>query len=324
MQTPIWSYLRNPFDSATRNSFRLMLIMSKDHLDKLNGNTADADVAMIYVFVKTAYDAFMQAFNNVQLNASLYRSKTMLMENLLAELSSKKIRQWDILIQGQYLDDTAEYADILPNNRSSYQRGAYDERINAVSILAQKLINYPVLTNVQTDVQAFFVQMSNARTTQQGLEYQDTQLRKEVETSRVTLATSMHKSFAFLLYKYIDNVQQVESFFELQYIRTTPSSGTNVVYQSFTVPANGRVVAYSNRVTAGKFLSFKNNSGDALSFFVTNNVSALNSTATMILLSGDKEEDVAVELLAEDAASLGNLIIVNNTGVDAICEVALS
>lgn len=323
MTQPIWSYLRNPFDSATRNSFRLMLIMAKDHLDKLFRNISDADIAIIYVFVKLAYDNFMQAFNNVQLNASSYRSKTMLMENLLTELSSKKIRQWDIQIQGQYLDDTPEYADILPNNRGPFQKGAYDEKINAVSILAQKLVSYPTLSAVQTDVQNFFVALSNARTTQQGFEYEDTQLRKELETMRVVLATAMHKSFAFLLYKYIDNVQQVESFFELQYIRATPSSSTSLVYQSFTVPANGKIVVYAGKAVAGKFLSMKNNSNDALTFFVSNDANASGSTAAMNLLAGEKEEDVPVEALAEDPNLMGNLLIVNKTGFDAVCEVAL-
>ncbi len=319
-----WSYLRNPFDSATRNSFRLMLIMSKDHLDKLGGNISDPDIAMIHAFVKTAYDNFIQAFNDVQLNASTYRSKTMLMENLLVELSSKKIKQWDIQIQGQYLDDTPEYADILPNNRSAYQRGAYDERINAVNILAQKLLNYPTLANVQTDVQNFFTQMANARTIQQGFEYQDTQLRKEVENMRVLLATAMHKSFAYLLYKYVDDVQQVESFFELQYIRTTPNVNTSLMYQAFTVPANGKIVVYAGKVVSGKFVSMKNNSQDALTFFVSNDANASSSTAAITLLSGEKEEEMPSEVLAEDPNLMGNLLIVNNTGVDALCEVALS
>lgn len=324
MSTPIWSYLRNPFDSATRNSFRLMLIMAKDHLDKLFRNISDADIAIIYAFVKLAYDNFIQAFNNVQLNASSYRSKTMIVENLLLELSSKKIKQWDIAIQGQYLDDTVEYADILPNFRSPYQRGAYDERVNAVNILSQKLANYPTLSNVQIDVQAFFMALSDARTMQQGFEYEDSQLRKEVETMRIALATAMHKSFAYLLYKYIDDVQQVESFFELQYIRATPSSSASLVYQTFTVPANGKVIAYAGKAVSGKFVSMKNNSNDALSFFVSNDTSLTSSTVAMTLLAGEKEEEVPVEALAEDPTLMGNVLIVNNTGVDAICEVALS
>lgn len=324
MSQSIWSYLRNPFDSATRNSFRLMLIMSKDHLDKLGGNISDPDIAMIHTFVKTAYDNFMQAFNNVQLNSSSYRSKTMLMENFLSELSSKKIKQWDIQIQGYYLDDTPEYADILPNNRGAYQKGAYDERINAVNILAQKLLNYPVLANVQADVQNFFTQMINARTVQQGFEYQDSQLRKEVETMRVSLATAMQKSFAYLLYKYVDNVQQVESFFELQYIRTSTNTNVSLAYQTFTVPANGKLVVYTGKAVSGKFVSMKNNSQDALTFFVTNNVNAISSTVAITLLSGEKEEEMPAEALAEDPALMGNVIIVNNTGADASCEVALS
>jgi hypothetical protein len=266
MSTATWSYLRNPFDTATKNSFRLMLIMAKDHLDKLFGNVSDPDIAMIYAFVKPEYDAFMQAFNNVQMNTSAYKSRTMQMENLLLELSGKKAKQWDIGVQGQYLDDTAEYMDILPNRRGAFQKGSYDERVNALDIFAQKLANYPILATVQADVQTFFAQISTARTTQQGLEYQDTQLRKTVENTRIKLATAMHKSFAFLLYKYIDDVSQVESYFELQYIRTTPSTSQSVTYQSFTVPANGKIVAYPNKAITGKFLSIRNNSLDALSF----------------------------------------------------------
>jgi translation initiation factor 6 (eIF-6) len=57
---------------------------------------------------------------------------------------------------------------------------------------------------------------------------------------------------------------------------------------------------------------------------VSNDISLVSSTAAMKLLSGESEQDIAVELLAEDPTSLGNLIIVNNTASDLVCEVALS
>lgn len=301
-----------------------MIIMAKDHLDKLNGNIGDAEIAAIYNFVKPAYDAFMQAFNNVQLNSSAYRSKTMQMEQLLTELSGKKIKQWDITIQGQYLDDTIEYMDILPNNRTPFQKGAYDERVNAVSILAQKLSTYPSLAALQTDVQNFFNLLTTVRTTQQGYEYQDSQLRKAVETSRQNLAMTMHKSFAYLLYKYVADVQQVETYFELQYIRASTNVTQTVTYQSFTIPANGKVVAFANKAIAGKFLSIKNNSLDTLIFFVSNDITAVSSTSEIALQSGENEDSLPVELLAEDSNAMGNLMIVNRTGADLVCEVALS
>lgn len=324
MNANIWSYLRNPFDSVTKNSFRLMIIMAKDHLDKLNGNAGDPEIAMIVGFVKPEYDAFMQAFNNVQLNSSSYQSKTMQMEQLLTELSGKKIKQWDIAIQNQYLDDTPEYRDILPNYRSPFQKGAYDERVNAVTILAQKLNNYPSLATVQNDVQTFFNLLTATRTSQQGLEYQDAQLRKQVEISRQSLATAMHKSFAYLLYKYIDDVQQVETYFELQYIRTTAVVNNAPSYQTFTVPANGKLVVFNNKVLNGTFLSLKNNSLDALSFFVSNNATAVSATTEITLQSGEAEDNMPAELLAEDINAMGNLIIVNRTANDLTCQVALS
>ncbi|MGL4364161.1 MAG: hypothetical protein ACRCSB_03030 [Bacteroidales bacterium] len=323
MNANTWSYLRNPFESVTKNSFRLMIIMGKDHLDKLNGNIGDPEVANIYSFVKPAYDTFMQAFNNVQLNNSAYRSKTMQMEQLLTELSGKKIKQWDIGIQGQYLDDTVEYMDILPNNRTPFQKGAYDERVNTVSILAQKLLAYPSLATVQADVQVFFDMLTTVRTKQQGHEYQDAQLRKLVEMSRQSLAIAMHKSFAYLLFKYVEDVRMVESYFELQYLRVSANATQAITYQSFTVPANGKVVAFANKAVTGKFLFIKNNGLDILSFFVSNDITAVSSLSELSLQSGEKEDNLPIELLAEDISTMGNLILVNRTGVDLVCEAAL-
>lgn len=324
MNVSTWSYLRNPFDNVTKSSFRLMILMAKDHLDKLNGNAGDPDIAMIISFVKPKYDSFMQAFNNVQLNNSTYRSKTMQMEQLLIELSSKKARQWDIAIQGQYLDDTAEYLDILPNNRSPFQKGAYDERVNAVNILAQKLANYPNLSALQLDVQNFFQLLTNTRTTQQGFEYQDAQLRMQVEISRKELATVLHKSFAYLIYKYVEDVQQVENYFELQYLRASTANNGSITYQTFTIPANGKVIAFANKAISGKFVSIKNSGLDTLTFFVTNDITAVSSAAEMSLQSGETEDNLPAELLAEDNNAMGNLLIVNRTGNDLTCEVALS
>lgn len=319
-----WAYLRNPFENVTRKSFRLMQLLAKDHCDKLNSNVNDPDIATLYSIVNTAYQAFMQAFNDVQLNYATYRSKTMITENLLSELSSKKARQWDIMVQSVYLDNTPEYIDIMPNGRGAFQKGTYEERINAISIFFQKLAAYPNLALLQNDVDSFFQLISAARTSQQGLEYIDSQLRKNVETKRQELAIAMHKSFAFLLFKYGDTPDKVESYFELQYLKANNNTNSqSVSLQAISINANSRKVVLNNQVTTGTFITIKNKSNVPISLFVSSDVNVTSSTAAIILQGGEEEYSIPAEALAEDSNAMGNLILINQNIVDANVEIGI-
>ena len=54
-----------------------------------------------------------------------YKGRTELWDAKVADLSSLRIKQWDIAIQGVFLEGTGDYTILLPNGRGPFQKGAY-------------------------------------------------------------------------------------------------------------------------------------------------------------------------------------------------------
>src|SRR5437867_1472084 len=86
-----------------------------------------------------AVTAFVQAWSEWRNLDASSAARTDVLGALLSDLTSKLIRQWDIAIQGVFMDDTPEYAELLPNGRGSFQTGAIDDRMQAVKMLAERL-----------------------------------------------------------------------------------------------------------------------------------------------------------------------------------------
>lgn len=320
MATTTWSYLSNVFNNVSRRNLRLMFMLVKDHLDKLAKNIGDPDIANLHSMVNTDYNKFLAAMNAVQSNSFTYQMHTKIVQDMLVELSNLKARQWDIAIQGVYLDNTPQYLDLMANGRSPFQKGSYDEKINAILVLANKLGNYPALATLQTSVQAYYDQIVAARSTQQGVEYDDTNLRKLLEKQRLILATTLHKVFGFLIYKYGDDVSLVESYYELRYLRDTSSSNQAIVLKPYTVSSNSRITLYNGQLAADSYLSFKNTGAVALQVFTSNDPNASVPPNVTEILAGETKDGIYADILS-DGNGFNWLIVVNANGIDGTVEI---
>jgi hypothetical protein len=148
-----WSYLQNPFDNVTKNSYKKMYEMSTDHFDKLRGYArTNLELKALYDWAYPAYQAFVQEYDKGYVHASTYQMQTATLENLLLELSSTHIRRWDVAIMSVYDIVEPPYKALLPEGRRPFQSGAYDARIRAVKRLADSLQNFPALSALQTTV----------------------------------------------------------------------------------------------------------------------------------------------------------------------------
>lgn len=296
-----------------------MFMLAKDHLDKLAKNLSDPDIANLHAMVNADYNAFLAAMNDVQANFFTYQMYTKMVQDMLAELSSLKIRQWDIAIQGTYLDNTPQYLDLMANGRASFQKGSYDERINAILVLANKLGKYPALATLQTTVQAYYDQIVATRSAQQGVEYDDTNLRKLLEKQRLILATTLHKVFGFLLYKHADDTSLIESYYELRYLRESSKSQA-ISLTKHTVSANSRVTLYNGQLTADVYLTFKNTGAVALQVFTSNDPNASVPPNVTEILAGETKDGIYADILS-DGNGFNWLIVVNANGIDGTMEI---
>ena len=170
-----WKYAENSFLAVTTGSFKLMNILFADHNARIAqavaSTTTDADFNTINMRngpVKTAWDT---AYTGWLAARSLYKGKTQALETKLADLSGLRIKQWDIAIQGVFLEGTSEYTQLLPNGRGPFQQGAYDLRIAEVKALQTRLAPFtaanPTLATLSTTVGTYHTETKTLREQQQ-------------------------------------------------------------------------------------------------------------------------------------------------------------
>lgn len=298
MSQTSWYYLRNPFDAVTKSSFKRMLIMATDHHDKLLVESAnDPQIASLYQLFQPAYQAFKQAYNETFQKDAFYQGNTQIVESLFAELSSSKIRQWDIWIQNVYLDNTPQYLMLLPSGRNPFQKGSYETRINAVLMLETNLGSFANLANVLADVKAYRLQLEQARTTQQGMEKSSANAVKAVEDRRLELAQVMQGVFGGLILRYYTNLAQVETFYELKYLRSSAGNDNNTApaLQPHTIGANSRATLFG-QLTASDSITLKNTGSVPITCFTSNDVNASAPIDTLVLQAGEEQTAFADEL----------------------------
>lgn len=310
----MWSYLENPFASLAKRSQKQFLLFTRDHRDKLQQWQADPDVAPLFQRIQTAYTNFEQKYANLNAVTGMYRTKTRIFENLIQELSAKKIKTWDIQVQVVYADDTPEYQGIFPNRRSPFQGTAYDLRINSLMSLVNILGNYPLLANVQTDVQTFLTQIQQARTEQQGLENNEQVLRSEVGDVINKLASEMFYVYAMLIAKYYMQIDKVENFYELKYLRSGTQSNDNQG-TTYEVAPNNKINLYNGELTDNSYLVVKNVGNVPVSVYTSNDPNAVTPIDATVVPPNDTLNGIYAEALT-DGNGYSGLIVVNNDAVN--------
>ena len=317
-----WYALRNVFNNATKGTLKRMLILATDHNDKLLMESAnDPQIAALYQIFSPVYQTFKQAYNDTFQKDAFYQGNTKIVESLFMELSSQKIRQWDIWIQNVYLDNTPQYLMLLSNGRGPFQTGGYEARINAIVALEANLVSFPPLANVLADVSVFRQKIEQARTTQQGMEKAAANTVKAVEDARIALAEVMHGVFGGLILRYYQNITQVETFYELKYLRTTGggSSNNTPALQSHTIAANSRATFFG-QLGAGDSITIKNTGTVAITCFTSNDVNG-NAPVDALILQPNEEQTAYSDELSNGNGFSWLILVNNDAAVSATCGV---
>jgi hypothetical protein len=219
MASETWSYLLNPYEIGTRNNFKRADILIVDHDDKLFAGIGDPKIAAIYNRFhpfRVSFETLFTLWNSAKAGHS---GSTRAIKILIKQLSSTKIRTWDVAIQKEYPNDTSVYKGLLPTRRKPFQTGAADMRIQALESLIENIGSIAKLGDVKTEIITFTGQLKGARTLQQGKEQVTPDLSGQLERQRVLTTTEMHRNMGSLLELYADNTSRIESYFQVSLIR---------------------------------------------------------------------------------------------------------
>ena len=123
MNNENWHFLINTFEVATQKSRKLMTIIAADHLAKLSAMKSDSDIAKLYDRFAPLYQSFSDAYAAWLSAKGLYKGETERVQVMIDELTSVKLKQWNIKIQNVYMEGTPDYTAILPGGRSAFVAG---------------------------------------------------------------------------------------------------------------------------------------------------------------------------------------------------------
>ena len=170
--------------------------------------------------VKTAWDA---AYNAWIASRGTYKGRTQALEAKLADLSALRIKQWDIVVQGVFLEGTPEYTQLLPNGRGPFQQGAYDLRIAEVKALQTRLAPFTganaSLATLSATVGTFHAETKALRDAQQQQEAAVDAASTALEGQRVAGANLMYQNLGRLMEKFFALPGKIEDYFDMSYIR---------------------------------------------------------------------------------------------------------
>ena len=219
----LWKYADNTFEVVTRGSFKLMNILIIDHYARCTqlaaaapGNQLLLDALTDATSAQSGWQADYTAWNTCR---GQYKGFTLAFHNKLEELSSLKIRQWDAAIQAVYLEGTPEYITLLPQGREPFQKGAFDQRVNAVRTLGNTLAGHALLAPLMGLVNTYLGEMESLRTAQQSKEGEVDTCSAMLENTRKATARLMYRNLGRFMQLYWDDPVKIEDCYDMNYIR---------------------------------------------------------------------------------------------------------
>lgn len=311
-KTALWTYLRNPFDNATKRNHKRMYLLATDHFDKLRQKAGEeAELAPLYERAAPAYERFVQLYRKTQTDRALYQMHTARLEAMMKELSSTLARRWDVRIQARYDWNSPEYKALLPRQRRPLQSGAYELRINEAAALADKLANFPDLKDLQIEVADFARRLLDLRSHQQGFEGQGQGNENDLENSRRTLAVAMHAVLGGLIALYADNPTRISAFYELRHLRPNApklqAEGLQTV-QEIEIPMNKSMAFFPGQLVEGDELKIANLGNTGLVVYTTTDLQALPKEQTQGLPPGK-------DMLLQVGPKQNTLIVTNESSI---------
>ena len=312
MTTVNWYYLRNPFDNATKGSFKKMDVLATDHHDKLKSRINDPQINTLYTFLKPFYDNFKDVYSKAAVNRGMYKGYTQRVEELFLELRQKKLREWNVRVQIEYLEGTMEYNQIFPNGKTIFQIGGYEARMAAVKTLLNTLEHFPALQNVKQDVEDYYNTLLNAREEQQGRETLEQELSDILEEKRRELAQALWNVFGGLIQLHYNEPYKIENYYELQFLKTMRVEEEGAIeMKTESVSPNSSTIMFKEELDKNTNLVIENDSPEILYAYTTEDISA-NAPDDIYQVGPNESVNVfADEIMNETGCS--TLVLINKS-----------
>lgn len=272
--TEVWQYAQNQFDNATKGNYKLMYIISSDHLAKLQGQAAEPDIAAMQTFYMGLHNNFVSAYTTWLSIKAGYKASTETMSKLLDRLVKEDFEDIETAVRSEIKTTDPRYKAIFPNGKKPFTTSNnMDLRIAAVDALSKNLGMYPKLAPTKDLVNALFTQLDTARKAQQAFEGQKKSSSEAVEVARVAAAQGQFRNLGLLIARFYQNPASLEQFWELKNLRRTKSKAVedepDFVLDS-AIPTKEIVAKEMPAITAGTRAMIENMGAATLRIYTAN------------------------------------------------------
>lgn len=327
----IFRMLQNSFEIQTRGSHKKAVSLLTDTVEKLQASSNPL-LVLIYTNFLPFFNAYITLNDAVGMLEGTYKGKTNLFETLIDGVDIK-LRQWEGAIRAVFIEDSPTEIEIFPNKRGPFQTGTYEQRLGAIRILRDKLLEYtaanPTLVPVQSDVAAFYTLCDTARATQQGKEGNLNDARSQREAQRVvTMNAYMGIVYGGLLQQLYTDLTRVGDFIDFSILYDLVSedlladidiANGNTV---FNVPLDGVTVTGNKKFRI--IVKDDTNTAIVLAYFAIGNKDQPSDPPKGIALNaGDNRIVTAAELGFDPTHTFLNLFTANGVAAQVqVYEVA--
>jgi len=219
-----WRFLNNTFINVTQNSYRQCKKIADYTLAALQQAIAQAPFDALHADLAPLVSNYNTLYAHWKSQLGFQKGKTSQLNKDLAHLQSEKIRQWDVLIQMQYSQGSAEYVALLPKRRKPFQLGSQEDRIAAVAALSKSLANMAPLAAVKAEVDDFLSRLQANFTVQKGEKSTTQTDSAALENARIAVCVQLYATLGTLMVHFKTKPEDAGAFFDLQSIRHNEQS----------------------------------------------------------------------------------------------------
>jgi hypothetical protein len=223
-----WIYFINPILVVTNGSYRKMKQIGDYTYSAVftaSETATNPDDKAFFATLLSMLEPPVNAFDDVytlwNAQQGLQKGKTRSLNDLLDDLRSTLIEDWDLAIQGVYRQGTPEYIALLPRHRTPFQTGKQLQRITSVGALSLAIGKDPKLQTLKADIDTFYDQLVAANNAQKGSKSTKNGSSAEVEADRVALCIVMYGVLGLMMNHYKETPEAIGQFFLMELLRDT-------------------------------------------------------------------------------------------------------
>ncbi len=311
MSSPSWSFLRNPFEYATRTSYIRASIIGTFTDGALHSNPT---LATLYTYYHPIADRYNNLYAAWRAQAGMQKGKTLSLTALLAD-STRRINDWEYAVMGTYRKDTPEFRSLFPDGHGPFQNGSQQSRLAAFYALAMNLHTLGLAT-IETQVMTYYAALKTANDAQKGAIVQTGQKSDDLEAARIDLCNALYYVLGGLMQVFSKTPDTIASYFKLSLIQNKQQK----VFTGHTEAGETTMIA-QRTLAPTDTLSLLNGGVGRLVFFLADRADAPPppAGAGITVLPGT-DQTVPASMLGP-VATAHYLLVYNPELVDGLWEV---